>query len=314
MLQVPGDSSALTPDELARLEALMDQAAEEAGSRLRGVRGRLYVAYAGEGYARAATSTVYWPLHQLTSATVEILPVETLLYHVMAYREDTGSAILAFYEEGAEAFSARLAQAGEIMGYSVVHVTPPLTPLLREQLEREGQTTVTIDTGLSVGVSYIVFAAKLVRTLLKTLGATRVRGDRVDREYGSISPVYSSLLESYREPLNRLRETLRNQRQGAMYYTPTLDGAASLASKRAAARYHAHLASRPLSSLHSDLAAGWRPDLIAVLHTGAEDDLVRAARFEATRRGYSADRLVLLRFNTDPVTAPLYSALLLSTL
>ncbi len=314
MLQVPGDRSALTSSELARLEDTLSEVAAAAADHLTEKRGRLYVAYAGEGYAKAAASIVYWPLRQLTSIDVEVLSLETLLYHVMAYREDEDSSILAFYEEGAETLAARLAQAGEIMGYRVVHVAPPLAPLLREQLDRWGQHLASMDTGSSVGVSYIIFAAKTLMNLLGRLGATRVRGDRVETEYRSIAAVYDSLLESYRNQLSKIRESLGNRIDGVVYYTPTLDGAASLASKRAETRYNTRLSCRPISSVHSDLAAGSRPEFMVVLHTGAEDDLVRAARFEATRRGYSADKMVVLRFNTDPVTAPLYAALLFSTL
>ncbi|ABM79899.1 hypothetical protein [Hyperthermus butylicus] len=136
MLQLTRDSTPLTREKLKRLEKQAEELAKRIFSFLNQSYSELYLTYAGTRYALAAATLGYWVLRQITTTSVRLEPIEALIYHIVAYREEN-IAVILFAEAGAENIVGRAIDATKLTGVSLVAVTPPLPPVLKARAPSE---------------------------------------------------------------------------------------------------------------------------------------------------------------------------------
>ncbi len=259
-----------------------------------------YIVYAGTYYAAAAAEVLYWPLAQLTDKRVEISTAEQLMYHVLAYHDERAS-VVAFIEPGNENTLIRLSDACRFTGAKLVAIAPPLPPPVESRFNGE-ELLVVERTPLAT--TFTLIAAKMAAYMAEKVSGIRLRLKRVSEEYRDVSGVYTSLIEEYRRTLDEIALI----DEAAIYASATTMPAARLSSLALlAAGGYARV--EPLTALLSDMShkAGREP-LRVIIYTDVEADIAKEARFKA--RFMETGRLLELQLHTDPVTAPLYSALL----
>jgi len=307
LLPLTGHSPALRPpslDELRQVEEEVSRLLESADLGSTGGRG-FWVLNVGSAYSLAAAQIVYWPLRQLSEQRVEQEPLEAYTYHHAAYHEENMSMIV-FVEPGGEGVAARGLSTLSIMGSRALVIGPPLPHVLKPY----GEAHTYIELALQrIDVGMLAAAAHLARILVERASTIKVRVERLGREYSSLTEAYRWVVNRYRGDLVSLAERLKDST--TLYCSPTLSGACSMLSTIATSRGYPRPSVASLSSAVTEIALGAAPKRLVLLTTGAEADIAREAATRARLTGREAFHLLI---DTDPLTAPLYAALLAEAL
>lgn len=279
----------------ARLKDALTSLASEA-------REKIIFSYTGAG--GVAAWIAYWFVKQLApGVSVEIQPGDALAFHVLAYRESrdeyspaSDTTVYLFVGPGGENQSIMVRDASLYTGARLAIISPRLPPLLRDRLGEEPRL-------LELDGVYTILAPIAAALLALEIGESRgysgTRVKRVEREVLTLTEVLDDLLERFSDTARRAAEC--RSVECTVIYTPTM---------RSAAILHSLLyGSRPLG-VQDALAAfmGGVGGRVLLMYTRGDADAVREVRFRALSRGASLVEVVM---PTDPLTAPIYTILVL---
>ncbi|KSW11760.1 hypothetical protein CF15_02835 [Pyrodictium occultum] len=300
MLPIPRDSAALTQATLSRIEADSASKAKELVERLGTLR-TIYVAFAGSFYAQASAHLLYWILRQLTDHNVYIDPIEAVIYHTLAYHEESPLIVL-FAEPGTENIVARAADAARLTGARLVAVTPPLPGIIAKHVGRDSLVEVASQRP---SLHYLLIAAKTAASLADKLSSIKVRVKRLIDEVSNISAIYESLIDAYKDTIESIRELIGRGELDVYASTTMLPAAYILAGYQKNTRIY------PLSSLLVHLSTrALGPQILAML-TDVEEDVMREVRFKKSMYMNEEARVIELVMHTDPLTAPIYGSIII---
>jgi hypothetical protein len=267
----------------------------------------VYAAYAGHSYARAAAIAYYRALRQLAQSMVGLETVEALIYHTLAYREES-STILLFAEPGTENMIGRLADAARYTGAKVAIVAPPLPPILKARVEDEALVEVNDP---DPALAYIVSSVRLAAETAAKLSGVKLRVERLRAEMEKLEPIVDELIARYKGELEQISGIKKGARV-AVVYTPTMEPPAILLGEALRARGPTTIT--PTSSALSRMTAhksGW--DSVVILSTDVEADSIRELQFKMSVTA-NVKHSIRVNLRTDPLTAPVYASILVKHL
>lgn len=296
------------PQALRRAEEWGKRLAAEVGPKLAGLD-HLVVAYAGLGYAEAAAYTLYWLVEQLAPKLhVDIHVAEEAAYHVLAYREKSNTALILFAEEGEENNVLRVSDAARLTGSSVFIISPPQPPIVSARL---GDAAELVELpGARSPVYALAVAASLGFEIARTRNPESNRVRRLKAEIGSYTPVLGDLEKRYRDFIDGVVEAVRRGEDCLLSYTPTMRPAAAVLSSVLSVA-NVTVQREPVSTTIARIVQVRRlPQLLLLLRTDVEEDVVRELKFKTTMLMPSKQpRTLELHIRTDPLTAPIYGSL-----
>ncbi|MEB2836053.1 MAG: hypothetical protein GSR80_000065 [Desulfurococcales archaeon] len=230
-------------------------------------------AYGGEYYLALRHSGVR-ALH---------VPCIEAAVHVLPYSSG-GEVVVAFSAGGRDSYLMHLANAAAALGLSVSAYGPPLHPAYSDSLAELGVEYHSVEdrSGLALLIAPLMWSPK----------PWEARRVRLEEELRGLPDAIYWVRENYSSTI----EILESGEAEYAAYTPTTEPGVRLVT-----RYHnARLV--PLSSLER-----LRGSRIVAFYASVEEHAYKQALLSAKLRGV---KIAEARLNTDPLTAPLYIALM----
>jgi hypothetical protein len=231
-----------------------------------------------EGYG----AQYYLALRHSGVRAVRVSCVEASV-HILPYSSG-GEVCVAFTANPRDSHLMHLANAASALGVRVTAYGPQPHPAYSDTLAELGVDYRAVDdnTGLALLIAPLLWAPK----------PWKARRERLEEEIKSLPEAPGWLEEKYPEALRRLTTSSVD---GVAYSPSTEPGALLLASSLGLRTYR-------LASI-----ANLRGQRILAIYTSAEEHAYKQSFLAARVRGVD---VVEVRLNTDPLTAPLYAALL----
>lgn len=286
---------------------LADRISPRIASELSAGNPKLYISYAGFSYSKAAAVSLYRTLTQLAQVDVVLEDATTLIYHVLAYRENPSSIIL-FVEPGNENTLGRLADTAKYTGGTLVALTPPLPPILKQRVEQSAEV-VEVAAEKPV-VTYLSTALLVAAKLADASGGVKLRINRVLSEVSSLDEAVEELVERYKQQIGEMARLAVGNNDSVVIFTPTMEPAAIVYVSAAFSRggtTRMLSVSEALAAI--SLAEKLKWSSVLILSTDAEQDSVREIQFKLSMKNPNT-RKILVNVRTDPLTAPLYATIL----
>ncbi len=277
---------------IERSIALAEEEAEKLAARLAEfLRDARFIVFTYTGRGVLAAYTAYWVLRTLRpEARVELHDPEALSLHVAAYNEPFKCVV--FGDKERISSIVRIADSASLSGHEVMVLAPAIADeaakhrLSKVEVER-------VDSEL-YGLSEAMAAAKAA-----VRSSTGSRAERLQDEVVKFVDAFEGAYQALSSPLEGIVKS-----NSWVLASPTLMGAA-LYAREVLAERGLRLCVAPLHYVPPGAGE------VVVMHTGVEDYAANEACFNAIKRGVRVRRV---RVNTDPLTAPVYVAMVVAAL